>query len=379
MPFIGSDANINFPNRQFGSIKRYRTTRAPTTADFRNFNLMDEWLHVMEDQTMNTAFKLVSKANGIATWVNLTGTETVDITQIIVDAGTSPVVPDSSGNITLTGVPGRTFTGGVNTITLTDLRDLSSFVVNSNAGSEHLTIQDGIDAAISASASSSNFKTVLVTTGATGTYTESITLADGINLIAIGIDGFIGSINIVGIASNPAVRMPATGRFAMQGFRIQSQAGEDCIREAATVTGNVVGEINKCYVDATTNAGTNAVNVNTGVATNTIELDVKNSRLTGGTNSALVATAIASASASVKISVDTLIESDGVPAIKIGERATVTHTFSEVNTIGGITDYVEENAPADVGNYVKGSVLLSGTVIGIGATIAPNTTTILQV
>ncbi len=433
MPFIGSDININFPNRQFSSIKRFRTTRAPTTADFRNFNLMDEWLHVMEDQTMNTAFKLVSKANGVATWVNLTGTETVDITQVIVDAGTSPVVPDSSGNITLTGsTEGLRTVGSTNTISLTNQRDLSDFVVNSDGG-EHDTIQKGINAAVSATASSSNPKVVFVTTGATGTYAESITLADGVHVIGTTPDGSFAGITISGAGANPTVRMPATGTFSIKGFNIEAQAGQDCFTQASTVTGNVIGEIQRCHFDAITNVGAMGLNISNGATGFTVNFasstclfegttvdaafgqgvtaslingpafsgSAKSLEITSSANVTIrdfeitrwmscdastltlfdgpmnmaadppAAALIATGASSVKMT-NGLMTVANVPAISIGAAATVTQLFSEVNNTGGHTDYV-----VGTGTYVKGSVLLPGAVIGIDGALT--VTTILQV
>ena len=110
MFFPGSP--LNYPTNSLGAIRRYEANRAPTTFDFKNFNIGDEWLDTSSDDW----YKLLSKANNSALWCILCGTGT-QAESFIPDSGTSPVVPDVSNQVTFTGNNGITTIGGLNTVT----------------------------------------------------------------------------------------------------------------------------------------------------------------------------------------------------------------------------------------------------------------------
>ena len=114
MFFPGSP--LNYPANSLSSIRRYEAARAPTTFDFKNFNIGDEWLDTSEsDPLLRTWFKLVSKENGAAFWCDIFSTGAV--VDFLVDQGVSPVEPDAAGQITLTGTNGIVTIGSLNTVT----------------------------------------------------------------------------------------------------------------------------------------------------------------------------------------------------------------------------------------------------------------------
>lgn len=113
---------MSYPNRNpggyLGNNARFipnitTVDRAPTTTDNKNVKLMDEW----NDTATGKWYKLLSLDAGVATWVlQLSGGgEAVD--SFTVPFGTSPVVPDVSGNINLPAGNGFAFTGGTNAMT----------------------------------------------------------------------------------------------------------------------------------------------------------------------------------------------------------------------------------------------------------------------
>lgn len=110
MFFPGSP--LNYPTNTLSVIQRYEANRAPTTFDYKNFNLGDEWLDTSSDDW----YKLLSKAIGIALWCMLCGTGG-NVESFLPDSGTTPVVPNASNEVTFTGNNGITTIGSLNTIT----------------------------------------------------------------------------------------------------------------------------------------------------------------------------------------------------------------------------------------------------------------------
>lgn len=358
------------------------------------------------------------------------------IDTIIPDAGIN-VVPDGSGNVSVLGAPGRTFTGTTNVLTLTDLRDLSSFVVNSTVGSEYLTIQSAINAAVADGASTTNPRVVYVTTGLTGQYAENITLADGIHVQATTEFSFTGGIKIVGQAGSAAVTMPLSGAASLKGFIVEAAAGQVALEQTAATTNVIQFEATNCSFDATANVGTYGVNIDNGGSGNAVACFFGNCRFTGSTadfkggagltcsnrnffmegavkgleltrganfigwsfNIGSYVTVDASTftgiiggigdtgvtppnaqidltGASTVILANTRISTLSNPSIRIGENATVQHFVGVVINVGAGTNFVTKGAGAGVATYVKGGVYVAGNVIGIDPTIDVVTTPI---
>lgn len=96
MFFPGSP--LNYPTNKVSPLQRYQADRAPTQFDLANFDLGDEWL----DRTNDQWYKLVSKANKIALWCAICNSLTQAV-EFLPDSGTTPVLPDGLGQVTITG------------------------------------------------------------------------------------------------------------------------------------------------------------------------------------------------------------------------------------------------------------------------------------
>jgi hypothetical protein len=90
---------LNYPATAPSAIKRVQTNRAPTTTDYKNFVQGDEWL----DKSSDDWYKFVRKTGpSSGLWVRIGGTGG-PLESFIVDAGTSPVLPDAANQITMSG------------------------------------------------------------------------------------------------------------------------------------------------------------------------------------------------------------------------------------------------------------------------------------
>lgn len=87
------------------------STVAPTSSDYL-YPLGQIWI----DSVADLGYILLNVTGTTATWENFSGSG-VGIDSIIVSSGTSPVVPDASGQITYTDGNGVGMTGGTNEIT----------------------------------------------------------------------------------------------------------------------------------------------------------------------------------------------------------------------------------------------------------------------
>jgi len=108
MPFINKNP-LNYPVNAYNPIRTFQDDRAPTAADFRNFIVTDEWL----DTSSNDFWKLSYKDSTQGIWSKMSGTSAAAET-FIPDAGTSPVVPTATNQITIVGGNGIITTGGLN-------------------------------------------------------------------------------------------------------------------------------------------------------------------------------------------------------------------------------------------------------------------------
>jgi len=140
----GSPLNYR-PNSQ-GPNKRVSVNRAPTTNDYRSFNEGDEWL----DTSSNDWYKLTDITGTSALWVFIGGTGTT-AEKFIPDSGTSPVKPNASNEITITGSNGITVVGGTNSLTIDSENGqvATDFLVSSGTSpvvpdsSGEITLNDG--------------------------------------------------------------------------------------------------------------------------------------------------------------------------------------------------------------------------------------------
>lgn len=112
MPFLESSP-LNYPANTFSAIKRFKLNRAPNSGDYKNFDLGDEWLDTSSDDW----WKLCDIGISSGTWRKIGGTSAAS-EKFIVDSGTSPVEPDATNQITITGGSLVETVGSLNTITI---------------------------------------------------------------------------------------------------------------------------------------------------------------------------------------------------------------------------------------------------------------------
>lgn len=94
------------------SIRRFQMNRAPTNTDFKQFKMSDLWLDTSSNDWWICCYKDATQA----IWRKVGGTSAAS-EFFIPDAGVSPVIPDATNQVWVTGGTGITTTGGLNTIT----------------------------------------------------------------------------------------------------------------------------------------------------------------------------------------------------------------------------------------------------------------------
>lgn len=204
MTLIGQTSIPNF----ISPTKRVTNNRAPTTADWQNYELGDEWL----DTSSMDWYKLSSLDNNSALWVLIGGTAGA-IETITGDSG-GQVPPDAANNLNLLGLYTNTVVGtpGTNTLTITPTErgyPISPYVVGPIGFGGYQTVQSALDAANAAGGGA-----VYVMPGS---YVEDLTLyasTQVIGAVALGEDGFC---EIVGVHTPPT-----TGTFVFGSINLRS-------------------------------------------------------------------------------------------------------------------------------------------------------------
>lgn len=122
MTFSNSDNSrnvIKYTGQNYQFTPAYARNRDPTTNDIRDpknqgyYPFTALWIN----KTNSNLWALVKIANNLATWILLSAGGVGPSVQFPVPNGTSPVVADAGGNVTLTSTANTvTITGGLNTI-----------------------------------------------------------------------------------------------------------------------------------------------------------------------------------------------------------------------------------------------------------------------
>lgn len=223
MPFIDKSPLSYQPNATV-SLRRYKDVRPPTSADYRNFIIGDEWL----DTSSSDWWKLCDKDTTSGTWRKMAGTAAASETFTGDSGGT--VGPDGLNNINFLANSagfenGIQFTGtpGNNTITAKNLRNATNYVVDQNAGeTEYQTIQAAIDAADIAGGNAIVFVRP-------GTYSENLTLKANIHIHGDSLSSVIIGNHIP----------PSTGSVSLNNVFLMAVAG-DILTSPAAGTGIIL-------------------------------------------------------------------------------------------------------------------------------------------
>lgn len=163
---------LNYPPGSQPPLRRIAQNRAPRPNDSKNFREGDEWLDKLTAQW----WKLMDITGNVATWNRIGGPSTSS-EEFIPDSGTSPVVPNGSNQITITGGAGLEVIGGTNTLTIERSGDgfpITPYVVGPSGQAGYQTIQAALDAA-----NTSGGGMVFVQAG---TYTEDLTFYTNIQM-----------------------------------------------------------------------------------------------------------------------------------------------------------------------------------------------------
>lgn len=98
-------------------LRTFVFNRAPTTADWRNFEISDMWVYRNPGVPTYGFFVLVDKPNSTGIWLNLSANATQGIQMITPDSGIT-VLPDINQNVNILGGTGITTVGTANTLTI---------------------------------------------------------------------------------------------------------------------------------------------------------------------------------------------------------------------------------------------------------------------
>lgn len=179
--------------------------RAPTSADAKSYEVGQQWI----DQASTQVYILTSVSGGSATWT-ITGPGASDVDTLTGDTGGA--LSPTGGNINILGGDGITVAGAGSTLTIN--RDaeggypVTPYVVGSSGEAGYTTVQAGINAANAAGGG--------VVYVQPGTYTEDLTLYDGVTLWGeLGTPGSSGT-TIVGTHTPPNTGLVQFQSIALQ-------------------------------------------------------------------------------------------------------------------------------------------------------------------
>lgn len=129
MPFIDKSP-LNYRVNSTDSIRRYQDDKAPTSSNFKEFKLGDEW----HDTSSDDWYKLCAKTLTSGTWRKMAGTSAASETFTGNSGGAVP--PDGVNNINLLGAGDLTVTGnpGTNTLTISDSSPQEVETLTGNSG-----------------------------------------------------------------------------------------------------------------------------------------------------------------------------------------------------------------------------------------------------
>lgn len=92
--------------------RQFKFDRRPTTSDYANFEIGDEWLA----ENVTEWWKMADKTGSSGVWIMM-GAATSAALDFLPDTGTSPVIANASNEITIAGGTGVATVGSLNTIT----------------------------------------------------------------------------------------------------------------------------------------------------------------------------------------------------------------------------------------------------------------------
>jgi len=210
MPFI-QKSPLQYPINEADSVRRFTYTRAPTTADYKNFRIGDEWLNT----TAREWWKMVYKDATSGQWEGMAGVGSIETNTG--DSGGN-VSPDAAENINFFGntagyLNGIEFIGDPvnNTMSARDLRNITKYVVDPVAlETEYTTIQSALDAANTAGGPAAVYVRP-------GTYVENLTFYDGIDLW-----GAVGVADTQTCVIQGVHIPPATGTLTIRNIFLES-------------------------------------------------------------------------------------------------------------------------------------------------------------
>ena len=164
------------------------------------------------------------ESNGDATWLKL-DTPSGDTEKFIPDSGTSPVVPNASNEVIMTGSNGMRVVGGLNTLTFEPDENgypITPYVVGPVGQAGYQTIQSAIDAATAAGGTN-------VIWIQPGSYTEDLTITSSITFMSVD-----GAASITGTHTPPT-----TGTVTFEGLVLISTTNIIDSNAAGSTTFNI--------------------------------------------------------------------------------------------------------------------------------------------
>lgn len=359
MSFI-NQSPLNYPPNSSSSIRIYKKDRAPTSNDYANFVVGDEWW----DTSSDDFYKLVAKTTTSGTWRIMAGTSS-SVETFTTDDG-NVTGPDGFNNIILKGdtAPnknGMLFTSDpvANSITAKDLRNITKYVVDpTGAETEYQTIQAALDEA------NTNGGNALVVVRP-GTYTENLTLYDSVHLQGANEQATI----IIGTHTPPA-----SGNF--NAFRCTFQSATDIFSSAIAGTSALV--IEDCTFNVTNGYVFNLLNwtgsitvfdigsigTNDGVVNNTGGATVFLTGATLGAGTGNIMTVSGSTIfENVNLKCPISLQGSGTSTIKMGCEFNGTITTAATNSVTIINSEISTGATAAISHGSANTLTLSDVTI----------------
>lgn len=251
MPWL-DNSPLEYQVNTANSLRRFQDDRAPTNADYKQFRLGDLW----NDTSSNDWWILCYRDSTQGIWRKVGGTSAA-VEFFTPDSG-GQTGPDAVNNMDLLGdsvgyLNGIHFFGDPanNTLSARDLRNITKYVVDPTAlETEYQTIQAALDAANAAGTAAAVYIRP-------GTYTENLTLYDGIDLW-----GAVGVADTQTCVIQGVHTPPASGTLTVRNIFLQSAT--DIFNSAVAGTTELI--LIDCAVNVTNGYTFNLPNWTGGIA-----------------------------------------------------------------------------------------------------------------
>lgn len=261
-----NNSPLSYPTNAARGIRQYLLDRNPSSEDFRQFILGDEWLNL----TGMTWWKLADKTSTSGTWIQMGGSS-IQSLEIIPDSGTSPVSPNVSNQLHINGTSGIQVVGASADTLQIQLTSPTALTFDANSGSAvpSANVINILGSGGALTSASGNTVTVTAGSSVATSYVEdsgsAVPSANVLHIVGgsgIATSGAGNTVTIAATGGTPTTFTADTGSATQSGnnLNVLGGTGIHTTGSGATLTIASAGTVATTY-DADTGSATPSGNI----------------------------------------------------------------------------------------------------------------------